>query len=263
MCVLRYQAVFGGDKTIDEELVIKNLADVKEVFDRFNVRYWLDYGTLLGAVRDGRLIRWDVDIDLGMMTKDWEKIVSTFSELGKKGFRIYFEEEVRKKVSLHRFGYPVDISLYSNKGDWAVERFITRVFVSRSLAVLSGLLVLGDGWVQPKYEPMVKVIRECTLLFPSKVRKQLSNLLKVVRKITTPIDEEKLVAVPRGHFEKLDDGELCGMRFNIPSDVGGYLRIRYGHDWKTPKKEWNWIEEDGAVRTIKGRFAELFSGAMQ
>jgi len=32
---------------------------IDEALSRFQIPYWLDYGTLLGAVRDGQLIAWD------------------------------------------------------------------------------------------------------------------------------------------------------------------------------------------------------------
>lgn len=38
-----------------------------DIFERHGVEYWLDYGTLLGVVRDAAIIPWEFDNDLGMM----------------------------------------------------------------------------------------------------------------------------------------------------------------------------------------------------
>ena len=41
------------------------LADTNSVLQKLGIVYWLDCGTLLGAIRDNQLIAWDNDIDLG------------------------------------------------------------------------------------------------------------------------------------------------------------------------------------------------------
>lgn len=37
------------------------------------------------------------------------------------------------------------------------------------------------------------------------------------------------------------------MEFKIPSPVEEYLTYRYGEDWKTPKKDWRFYRDDGAI----------------
>lgn len=61
------------------------MKDVHEVFTHYKVTYWIDSGTLLGAVRHGGIIPWDDDIDLCLDKKDEETVyvlAPIFEQLG-------------------------------------------------------------------------------------------------------------------------------------------------------------------------------------
>jgi len=59
-----------------------------KIFKEHGIHYWLDGGTLLGAVRHGGVIPWDYDADCKVFGCDKEKILSLNDEFKKYGFYI-------------------------------------------------------------------------------------------------------------------------------------------------------------------------------
>ena len=64
------------------------LKEVVRVCDLIGVRYYLMYGTLLGAVRHKGFIPWDDDIDIGMLRSDYEKFIANGQPLIDKRYFI-------------------------------------------------------------------------------------------------------------------------------------------------------------------------------
>ena len=46
---------------------------------KLNLRYWLMYGSLIGAVRHGGFIPWDDDLDIAMPRDDFDRLVAYFA----------------------------------------------------------------------------------------------------------------------------------------------------------------------------------------
>lgn len=51
------------------------LSEFAAVAKEYNLRYWADFGTLLGTIRHRGFIPWDDDTDLGMMRSDIDKLL--------------------------------------------------------------------------------------------------------------------------------------------------------------------------------------------
>lgn len=61
---------------------------VHDLLDRHGITHWIDYGTLLGAVREGTFIAWDEDVDFGVLEKDTPRILGLGREFAAAGYAL-------------------------------------------------------------------------------------------------------------------------------------------------------------------------------
>lgn len=78
----------------------KLLAILKRCSDKHGIKFWLDFGTLLGAKRHSGFIPWDDDLDIAVARSDYDKLLSVLKdELTPLGFDVV-EEGVYRKIGV-------------------------------------------------------------------------------------------------------------------------------------------------------------------
>ena len=228
---------------MNEKAAIEVLGQVKEVLDKHGIKYWLDLGTALGAVRNGKLIPWDHDIDLGFFDDQISKITDASHELYDKGFAIS-KSHFRKKGCLICFNY------YHQTGNNAMRDWIAiKNSGGKLLHCMNHILSI------PNYEAVESGARSITKIFakmsqflPIILKKQCTRVISVLEpKIGSEIIK---VVVPSHYFQNLETIPFYEMEFSAPSPVEKYLEYRYGEDWRIPKKDYIYYEEDGAIKKI-------------
>lgn len=80
MCVHRGGSMMRQLTPDEAKKIQTGILDVVAAFcDERGIKYWLDYGTLLGAVRHKGFIPWDDDIDIGMLRPDYDRFMREFN----------------------------------------------------------------------------------------------------------------------------------------------------------------------------------------
>lgn len=94
---------------------------IDNIFRELNIPYWLEYGTLLGVIRDNDFIKHDIDIDLGLFLKDYsQNIEKTFIKYGFKKLRkISIDNDKYGIEETYTYnGMEIDLFFYTKKGDY-------------------------------------------------------------------------------------------------------------------------------------------------
>lgn len=231
----------------DQESLLKMLKEIKIIFDEQKVPFWLEAGTLLGAVRDKKIIPWDTDIDLGAFKKDFsgEKRKELSKIFEKRGFSVYFFPEkvdIMKDgdmaIQIHLAQGPKDNYFIRQMADNRVKEgeFLYKIYR------LSNVSYYGRFKLSPSRTNMKTNLFKFITFVPRAIRKKVSN--SVMKKLTKIKDSGVYyINIPQGCFSKLKKIDFYGESFNIPNNPEKYLEMQYG-DWRKPPKDksqkWVW-----------------------
>ena len=98
MCLKHYREKHG----INKDTCYKMLKDLKTITHKHNIFFYLSEGTALGIYRDGDLLEWDDDVDVGIFSQDKERFFQlVVPEMRKMGY--IFNVETMPKMDLHFF----------------------------------------------------------------------------------------------------------------------------------------------------------------
>ena len=232
------------------------LCEFDRVCKKYNLKYILDFGTLLGAVRHQGFIPWDDDLDVSMLREDYDKLM----EIGPKEFShpyflqnrqtdegydisvaklrrtdtAFFEPENIKFRSKYNLGIFIDIFVWDNipSND---ENFVNAINQSSYDAYLH-MYVLSH---RPSLRDGMKLPLTAMRFLYYKVRYlSAEKEYQRVKAISTQFDKSDYVANimyyktecrPRQWHEKTTEIVFEGLKFPVPVDYHELLSYCYGN----------------------------------
>lgn len=225
---------------MDERRWVETLREIKGWLDDAGVKYWLDYGTLLGAVRDGKFIPWDADIDIGTMCTEADKIIRTIPEIERRGFKI---DMIDTAIFLFRNSILISIGLNKLGGEnaWILTHETSPKFNNNIIVLYFSMLADRLPYRNlTNRRPLNEKI--AFTLIPSFADRTLRKFL--FRMYEWLGGEYRVFVVPKSYYENLDSISFYDMTFNIPSHVEDYLSLRYGENWRNPDPNWAYDSKD-------------------
>ena len=260
-------------------LQLQMAREVKRICNKHQIQYFLDAGTMLGAVRHKGFIPWDDDLDIGFLRDQYDRFLQvapgelskkyylqncdsddayglTFSKIRLKGTK--FVESISQQNAAAKEIY-IDLFPYDNRSN--DEKKANKE--AGKFRILSHLLMIKCHiyvWKGQGLKKWLKFFPFCVLsLFYTKqgLRNRIEELTGMHRK-----ENCREVYIHDGtsayywHFpkkmlEELVLAEFEGEDFPIPRDFDRFLKTAYGDYEKLPpegeRKTHNIIELDFGV----------------
>ena len=220
--------------------------------ESFLNRWFLDSGSLLGVIRDGRFLKSDRGIDISVIIDDYENpsIAGAVKKLTGLGFVVsrYEWGGVVYKYCIapkntRKFPYAIDLHLFQARGD---NYFCPQVSLTRKSNLLESLTTSLRKGGMPKQKGGVKQVFVNTYTFFYR------NIFKYFGKPMLMRDyavrnegAPYLWFIPKSLFNGVESGKVEGLNVLISPDE--YLKFRYG-EWRIPVSDWVTLRDDGGIR---------------
>ena len=230
------------------------LRNVSEYCEAKNIRYFIIYGTLIGAIRHKGYSPWDDDIDIAMPRPDYEKFIAGYShdfykttdnykdaKYGLASAKVHDSRTIIK-MDLYNIGdfgvfidvFPIDgfASKWQIKAAQILQKIIKvkKVKINFTHGVIKNLVSI---WGKALLVPFS--LRTLISLF-DKISKMRNFESSDLCDCFSSEDVEKEV-FPRLYFEKYEYATFEGEKFRIPAEYDRYLRQIYGDYMQLPPED--------------------------
>jgi len=121
----------------------ENMVMLREALDSRGVRIFLNFGTLLGAIREGDFIPHDHDVDMGIFESDLDQFLGVLPELARRGLELRDTWPNKRCYSLQRAGEQIDVFTTRRQSSLFGHRWNLDGKVSLSGAHLDSLDSIG------------------------------------------------------------------------------------------------------------------------
>jgi len=250
--------------TLDEikQSQTETLRIFRDFCEKYNLKYYLAFGTLLGAVRHRGYIPWDDDIDVFMPREDYNFLVEHFNETIIKKREVISKEtnpqfysdaakiiDRNSVVIENRRTVEIGVWIDVFPMDYLIDDIRKYKKANRIIGLLNRLLIyisLKPLKIRRAYKNIILSVIK--LLSPSK-EWLTKRKMKYVTEITSQNESDTygllyknfykygVPRIPRSFFEPCVKLEFEGEFFNAPKEYDTLLKWFYGDYMTLPPKE--------------------------
>jgi len=154
-----WNSFYKEKKSFDTNIAFVNLVDLMNVLTDSKVTSFVIFGTLLGIVRNGTIIKHDSDVDIGFFDKDINNLIKAHQKLIQLGFRLLREYESSELLTYERNGEYVDLYKFSFLGQRPISTGLRIYFPSNKILPVRTKIIQDQVIYLPnKYKQILRKI---------------------------------------------------------------------------------------------------------
>jgi hypothetical protein len=240
----------------DEKLLI----DSYTLLESNKIQSWVCHGTLLGLIREDRIIPWDHDIDLAV----WADVVprgqvrDIFLGNGFSEERIYGEMNCLHFI-LPETNLKVDISFYVVERGLASIKWIcpTKSKLRKFAQFFCLAIFYGSTHCLPsaqKFSARARIkslVASITHFLAKPFISLFSNPDQTLDKILSYVHEYRGYSYSEALLRDHDFYDFRGYSLRVPSDSARCLQETYGEKWMVPRANYIWHEEASNLHNMR------------
>lgn len=233
--------------------ILEMLIEIDKICKKYQLTYYLAYGSVLGAIRHKGFIPWDKDVDIMIEIDSMDKLISVLETNLPKKYKVYSIYNDDKYDSLKpRIGlanhdhHTLHVDIFPMVG--LSNNNIIRNVVPRLSSLIYTIFFLKkfDADTYHKNNPQKRlkhrIAKAILYVIPINLLKKVFNYLSW----KYPISESKYIfnicgsygmreVIPKNYLKKPVYMEFEGYMLPVPSEWDNYLKHMYG-DYMTPVK---------------------------